>query len=50
MKNQWRNVGSLLFKLHFPLLPPNELLPVWYQEMWDEIEKSIFMQRETILN
>jgi hypothetical protein len=30
--------------------PPNELLPVWYQQMWDEIEKSIFMQRETILN
>jgi hypothetical protein len=30
--------------------PPKELLPVWYQEMWDEIEKAIFMQRETILN
>lgn len=29
---------------------PQELLPIWYQEVWDEIEKSIFMQRETILN
>ena len=37
-----------LSKAHCSLSP--EMLPLWYQEMWDEIEKSIFMQRETILN
>jgi hypothetical protein len=25
-------------------------ISTWYQQLWDEIEKSIFMQRETILN
>jgi hypothetical protein len=30
-------------------LPPT-MVSRWYQEMWDEIGKSIFMQRETILN
>jgi hypothetical protein len=28
---------------------PN-MASLWYQQLWDEIEKSIFMQRETILN
>ncbi len=25
------------------------MVSMWYQQLWDEIEKSIFMQRETIL-
>jgi hypothetical protein len=29
---------------------PSEFLPVYYEEIWAEIEKAIFMQRETILN
>ena len=29
---------------------PSEFLPVYYEEMWDEIEKSLFVQREIILN
>ena len=29
---------------------PLEMVSSWYRELWDEIEKSIFMQRETILN
>jgi hypothetical protein len=29
---------------------PSEFLPVYYEEMWAEIEQSIFMQREMILN
>ena len=29
-------------------LPP-KMVSLWYQQLWDEIEKSIFMQRETIL-
>ena len=28
---------------------PSAIVPHWYQQLWDEIEKSIFMQRETIL-
>jgi hypothetical protein len=28
---------------------PLEMASLWYQQLWDEIEKSIFMQRETIL-
>jgi len=28
---------------------PSELLTVWYEEMWAEIEQAIFIQRETIL-
>lgn len=31
-----------------PLSPT--MVSLWYQQLWDEIEKSIFMQRETILN
>jgi hypothetical protein len=30
-------------------LPPS-MVSRWYQQLWDEIEKSIFMQRETILD
>ncbi len=26
----------------------SELLPVWYEEMWAEIEQAIFIQRETV--
>jgi hypothetical protein len=29
--------------------PPPKMVSLWYQQLWDEIEKSIFMQRETIL-
>ena len=30
--------------------PPSPMMvSLWYQQLWDEIEKSIFMQRETIL-
>jgi hypothetical protein len=29
---------------------PSEFLPVYYEEMWDELEKAIFVQREMILN
>ena len=29
--------------------PSPTMVPMWYQQLWDEIEKSIFMQRETIL-
>jgi len=29
---------------------PSEFLPVYYEEMWDELEKAIFVQREVILN
>jgi hypothetical protein len=25
------------------------MVSMWYQQLWDEVEKSIFMQRETIL-
>jgi hypothetical protein len=31
-----------------PVFPT--MASLWYQQLWDEIEKSIFMQRETILN
>jgi hypothetical protein len=30
--------------------PSPTMVSLWYQQLWDEIEKSIFMQRETILN
>ena len=30
--------------------PSPTMVSMWYQQLWDEIEKSIFMQRETILN
>jgi len=29
---------------------PSEFLPVYYEEMWDELEKALFVQREVILN
>jgi hypothetical protein len=29
---------------------PSEMLSVWYEEMWAEIEQAIFIQRETTLN
>jgi len=29
--------------------PSPTMVSLWYQQLWDEIEKSIFMQRETIL-
>jgi hypothetical protein len=29
---------------------PPELLAAWYEEMWAEVEKSIFIQREIILD
>jgi hypothetical protein len=36
-----------LEKKYCPL--PPAMVQMWYQQIWDEIEKSIFMQRETIL-
>jgi hypothetical protein len=30
--------------------PSPKMVSLWYQQLWAEIEKSIFMQRETILN
>ena len=38
---------SGLEEKYCPLSPT--MVSLWYQQLWDEIEKSIFMQRETIL-
>ena len=39
--------GYKVQEQYCPLSPTMVLM--WYQQLWDEIEKSIFMQRETIL-
>lgn len=36
-------------KFHSDCPPSPTMTTLWYQQLWDEIEKSIFMQRETIL-
>jgi hypothetical protein len=42
------NCGPLSFPEEMCPLNPS-MVRLWYQQLWDEIEKSIFMQRETIL-
>ena len=50
VKNCMLYIGGRFLELEGDCPPPPEMVSLWYQQLWNDIEKSIFMQRETILN